>query len=339
MPFRKASLFCFGLWAGTALSASVTDCRSINDPAKRLACYDALGEDAAVPAPPPSDPVAGGGPPPAKHQLGSSLSERWELDPEDKQGTFIFRPYRSVYVLPVRWMNSPNNTPQSPNPTNSSSADLNLQNIEAKFQISFKTKLWQNIFSSPVDFWFGYTQRSFWQVYNKEESSPFRETNYEPELFFTIPSDLRLGSLGWRYTNLGMVHQSNGRADPYSRSWNRLYAAFGFESGDWAFQIRPWLRIKEDAAKDNNPDIENYAGRGDAALIYKHDGHIVTLSGNHSLRGGDENHGGLQVEWAFPIAGYLRGHVQAFTGYGESLIDYNHRQSSIGLGVSLVEAL
>ena len=55
------------------------------------------------------------------------------------------------------------------------------------------------------------------------------------------------------------------------------------------------------------------------------------------VRGGERSHGSLQLDWGFPLDGPMRGHVQVFSGYGESLIDYNHRSTYVGLGISLTE--
>jgi len=91
-------------------------------------------------------------------------------------------------------------------------------------------KLVEKAFSSPADLWFGYTQRSFWQAYNTDASSPFGESNYEPELMAVLPLN-------------------------------------------------------------------------------------------------------LQGSWAFPLHSNIKGYVQLFTGYGDSLINYNAPQQTIGAGV------
>ncbi|WP_342315609.1 phospholipase A [Lysobacter sp. FW306-1B-D06B] len=268
---------------------------------------------------------------------GSLLDSRWELAKDSKLGTWNFRAYKPVYLLPAFWSSDPNETPSSPNPNNTVNTPLGLDSLEAKFQLSFKTKAWENIFGDNGDLWMAYTQSSHWQVYNAEESRPFRETNYEPEVMLTFRNNYHLGGWNGRLLGIGVNHQSNGRADPLSRSWNRVIGLIGLDRENWALTVRPWWRVKESANDDNNRDIEDYIGRGDATLVYVRGGHQFSLMGRHSLRGGDRSHGALQFDWGFPISNNLRGHLQVFDGYGESLIDYNHKATYIGLGVSLFE--
>ncbi|TCB33712.1 phospholipase [Acinetobacter sp. ANC 4910] len=266
----------------------------------------------------------------------SLLDKRWELSPDSKLGTWNIRAYKPVYLLPVFWSSKKNEFPDSPNPRNTVDEDQNLKSTEAKFQISLKTKAVENLFGDNGDIWVGYTQSSRWQVYNEDESRPFRETNYEPEASLMFRTNYEILGLNARLFGITLNHQSNGRSDPLSRSWNRAILNLGFERDNFALMIRPWYRFDENAKDDNNPDIKDYMGRGDITAFYRKDDHDFSLMLRHSLKGGDDSHGAVQFDWSFPIHGKLRGQFQLFDGYGESLIDYNHRATYVGLGVSLL---
>lgn len=334
------------------------DCRPVAADAERLACYDraidaarsaaagtapvvpaqaAVVRPAPAPTPATTPATATAAAPAEPRRKGNSLTDRWELDPGDRGGTFAISAYKPVYALPAVVADGVNRTPRSANPLNTVNGQLTMDRTEAKFQLSFKTKLAQGLFGDNGDIWGGYTQSSRWQVYNADLSRPFRETNYEPEVMLVLRTDY--SALGWngRLLGLGVNHQSNGRSQPFSRSWNRVIAMWGIERGDWSLVVRPWWRLQETAAVDDNPGIENYIGRADLLLTRAWGAHLVSLQLRHSLRSGDRSRGSAELDWAFPIAGNLRGHVQLFSGYGESLIDYNFRQSRLGIGVSLIE--
>ncbi|WP_374574966.1 phospholipase A [Acinetobacter sp.] len=268
----------------------------------------------------------------------SMLDRRWELSQDSKLGTWNIRGYQPVYLMPGYWTSDKNERPSSPNPSNTVQPDQEqqLKSMEAKFQLSLKTKAVENLFGDNGDVWVGYTQSSRWQVYNEAESRPFRETNYEPEASLVFRTNYEMLGLNWRMLGLTLNHQSNGRSDPLSRSWNRVILNLGFERDDFALMLRPWYRIGEDSADDNNPDITDYVGRGDLTAFYRWKEHDFSLMLRHSLKGGDNSHGAVQFDWTFPISGKLRGQVQLFDGYGESLIDYNHRATYVGIGVSLM---
>ena len=269
---------------------------------------------------------------------GSMLDSRWELAKDSKLGLFNLRAYKPVYLFPVFWTSRTNTMPASSRSGQQVGDEpLPLDEVEAKFQLSFKTKVAENLFGDNGDLWTAYTQSSRWQVYNGEESRPFRETNYEPEVMLVFRNSYSL--LGWhgRMVAVGINHQSNGRADPISRSWNRVVLNLGLDRDDWALNVRPWWRIPDGERADENPGIEDYVGRADATLVRRWNGHEFALMARHSLRSGEHAHGALQFDWGFPISRSFRGHLQVFDGYGESLIDYNHRATYLGLGISLLE--
>jgi len=276
-------------------------CVAIGTEAERLACYDvALGRaptDGQVSAEAQTVPVAGVPPAPVSVPR-SLLDSRWELSPESKLGTFGMRAYQPVYVLPWASSRAANQSPSSPSHPAEGSEDLDK--AELKFQISLKTKIWQGVFGHTGDLWVGYTQSSRWQIYDTQHSRPFRESDYEPEALLVFGT--RYHFLGWdgRLLAVGLNHKSNGREDPRSRSWNRVTASLGLERGGWTVTLRPWWRIPEAAGDDDNPDIENYAGRADLLVIRHIRSHEFSILSRHSLRGGDRSRGALEVDWAFP---------------------------------------
>jgi phospholipase A1 len=268
-----------------------------------------------------------------------SLSERWDLiRPTNKKQLFKFEPYKPIYILFANYTSDINQQPTSENPNNTVPIPLELNQVELKFQISFKTKVLQNIFGEKIggDFWIAYTQSSRWQVYNGTKSRPFRETNYEPEMLFILPTKYKLFGLNGVYSGVSLTHQSNGRANPLSRSWNRIIFHVGLEANNWSVIFKPWIRISEDMETDDNPHIENYIGRAELLVAYKHKKHQVSFRGRHSLNGGVNNRGSVQFDYAAHLYNNLKIYTQVFHGYGESLIDFNHKQTTIGIGLSLV---
>lgn len=337
-------------------------CAAIETDAQRLACYDrASGRDnlpaaqkkintttqavnpqgGTVFSHEPSKSVAANtqadAGQPAEVAPLSLLDSRWELSPESKLGTFNLRGYKPITVMPFFASSNQNREPSSPNPLNTVDTPQYLDNIEGKFQLSLKTKIWQGVFGDAGDLWVGYTQSSRWQLYNEQESRPFRETDYEPELMLMFNTNYEVAGWDGRLLGIGLNHQSNGQSDPLSRSWNRVMGYIGFERENWTVMLRPWWRIPEGGTSDNNPDISNYVGRADMQIIREWNGQEFGLMLRHSLRGGSESHGAAQFTWAFPIAGNLRGYMELFKGYGESLIDYNHNATYLGVGLSLLD--
>ncbi len=332
-------------------------CRSITDATARLACYDAAAAAAATRTPlkaPESAPTSPAQAPAAtapadegRSAPGSQLvatgtlaggqsliAQRWELEDRYKAGTFRFTFYRPNYILPGVWSDEVNDAPSTPTqPTFVPPAPLDK--VEAEFQISFKMKMWEDMFGGPSALWLGYTQKSFWQVYNEELSRPFRETNYEPELIWTLPTDYEVFGLKGRLLAFGLVHQSNGRGDPLSRSWNRVYGMVALERGPFVMQIKPWYRLSEDGHEDDNPDITDYIGDAEFLFFYKwRQDYTATLRYRTTFKS-NPSWGSAQLDLRFPITSDLKGYFQVFSGYGESLIDYNFRKTAVGLGVSI----
>ena len=209
-----------------------------------------------------------------------------------------------------------------------------LEEEELVFQISGKLPLWRDMFSKNMDLYFGYTQKSWWNVFSDSEgtSKPFRETNYEPEVFARYYGGPRM-PFGGRVVGLdaGYVHESNGRVEFLSRSWDRIMGRAAFDYGDLAFLLRAWYAFEE---SDDNPSMHRYYGYGDLRAIWAPNKNTITAM----FRPGTEKYA-FELTWSRQITDVLRIYAQWFNGYGESLLDYNVRTNRFGIGIAMTDFL
>jgi phospholipase A1 len=338
--------------AGQPLSAQ--DCALIRDGLQRLACFDEVYqpdlardnasteqrqriESATEALPPIKRNIKGGlNSPGADDETAvmSSILDRY-LEAEEALFSFSgsFIRHRPNYILPVTWSDHPNQAPTSPR-LGVTGYDYDLKQEEAKYQISFKVPLFTGLMDKRTTLWFGYTQKSFWQLYNQDESAPFRETNYEPELFLRYQPDWNIGPGRLDTLYVGINHQSNGQAEPRSRSWNRIVGMGTYTYKRWLFMVKPWIRLPEGSTDDNN-DIESYLGHGSYHAVYKlTEDRTFSLKLLNNLRISD-NRTSVEFGYSFPIGEAIKGFVHYYNGYGESLIDYNERIQRIGVGIML----
>ncbi|MFT5642632.1 MAG: phospholipase A1 [Janthinobacterium sp.] len=329
-------------------------CAVIGNASARLSCYDALANaepanvsateeteateatvtaqqaapgvtpsSAALPSAAPSRAAPSSAAP--SESTISRTVQRWELEAAAKRGKFAFRPHRDNYLLLANYSNAYNEATFA----EASTGGVTAQHVELTYQLSFKMKMAEQIAGSPVDLWFGYTQKSFWQAYNRAASSPFRETNYQPELMAVVPLRFAFAGIDLRYLNFGLVHQSNGQTGTLSRSWNRVYTELGVERGNFSLAGRIWRRLDNAKSDDDNPDILDFMGHSDVQATYRARGHEYSMTARHNF---SSAHGSIQAGWAFPVSNNLKGYLQLFSGYGQSLIDYNTSQKSLGAG-------
>jgi len=268
-----------------------------------------------------------------------AISSRIIKERQTEFEPYVITPHRINYILPAVTTNTINKGAYS----TFDGYEENLEDVEAKFQLSFKVPLnYDSMLVEGDGLYFGFTLQAWWQIYADNISKPFRETNYQPELFYLAPLDWHPfgGNTGFV---VGIEHQSNGRAQDLSRSWNRVYANLLYEKNSFALSFRPWIRLSEDPKTfpfdpngDDNPDIEDFLGSSELGMVYKWSDLEFSFGTRGSLSTGK---GSAEFGITFPLWGKLRGYATGFTGYGESLIDYNYSQTRFGLGIALNNVL
>jgi phospholipase A1 len=220
------------------------------------------------------------------------------------------------------------------------------RNTQAKYQISVKFDLWPTPGRHTV--YLAYSQKSLWDIYNY--SVPFRETNYNPEVFYahyhSVPREEPSPGCGWFSERAGFEHESNGGSVASSRSWNRLFIDLRLACRrDHAYVVslaRVWLPF----TLDDNPDILQTLGYGELGFTAgMEDPNRPWLNGVGSLalRKGTSAtlaKGSVQVDVRYRLFGIGWPYTpffwsQLFVGYGETLLTYNEPTTSFRIGFGL----
>ncbi|MFZ2389558.1 MAG: phospholipase A [Polaromonas sp.] len=344
----NAQLACFQQWADTQLPANTPPASMTTAPAN-----PATGQPATeiLLLPSLNTEAPDGKPLGCRNTQYSELSRFWELQRGTDCDTFAIRGYRPISLAFVM---SGGVHPQPSSPSESASVPQPYKHAETKIQLSIRTKIAKGLIKSGQSdeddhdsLWFGYTQQSYWQLFSAGLSRPFRTTDHEPEIVYIYPHQIALpGGWNYRLSGLGLVHQSNGQAGLLSRSWNRTYLMGAAEKvlgpeSSLSLQGRIWDRLRESPADDENPGIENYVGRAELTGRWQiNKANTLGLTLRHSLR--SEAKGSTRIDWMMaptssPTYTGLRYHVQLFSGYGDSMLDYNRRRNVLSVGLSLVD--
>lgn len=269
------------------------------------------------------------------------VDKRREETEKSETNRFSLQAYRPNYLLPVTYNTNPNQNiikqfGEVDDELNGESFDY----IEAKFQLSFRFSIARGVIFDNDLLWIGYTQLSMWQVYNGDASAPFRETNYEPEVVWTVPLDWNIFGMKLDYLGVSLNHQSNGQYNFLSRSWNRLIGMGVLSRGNFAANFRVWHRFYEAPDSDDNPQITKYMGNFDLTLAYKFSSdYLLSLVIRNNLRRQSENKGMLELNFNFPTGSSIKGYAQVVSGYGETLIDYDRYLTRVGIGIVLIDWL
>ncbi|HIP20920.1 MAG TPA: phospholipase [Sulfurimonas sp.] len=242
---------------------------------------------------------------------------------------FGLKPYKTNYLLPYGYAETPYTTNV---PT------LEYKNIEAELQVSLMLQVGHNLLGLREKYYVSYTHQAFWQIYI--ESAPFRETTYNPEGFVVFPIEDTTSIFGLRSLKFTLAHKSNGQPDTsevvfannqnlgnLSRSINYVKSTLRLQHDTLVTDISAWVPI---ASLDDNPDIMDYMGYTSVKFTYFLDDNMFTFKTRGNI---STSKGAIELTYSHPLI-HNNLYVKFFSGYMESLVDYNRKVTKLSVGFS-----
>lgn len=200
-------------------------------------------------------------------------------------------------------------------------------NSDVKFQLSIAQRLTKSKLPFDTYLFLQYTQKAFWNVFQK--SFPMKDLNYNPGIGLGHLIVYHNKYIGKGY--LMFEHESNGRDSTASRSWNKvtLGAAIAL-TRNWEVQFKTWIPIVDGKY---NKDLLKYNGIFQMAANYRTDnrrfncGLILTKRKTWTSFN-------TQVELSYKFNNNENQYffLQYYNGYGESLLEYNKFKSMLRVG-------
>lgn len=203
---------------------------------------------------------------------------------------------------------------------------------EVKFQFSVKMNIFRDLFYG-VGAYFGYTQKSFFQMYSPKISSPFRDSDYMPEIMLYKPLNIPLFGGEIYNVRFGFKHNSNGEmSDERSRGVDMIMAEMMYKINDFKLTLEAWAYIRKDP-----PDIDKYLGYSNLILEYDFLTHNnIRLTISNLVQNYAKYKGNVLLEYKYNFSRFAI-YVQYFYGYADNDLEYNIKKHGIGVGVAVAK--
>ena len=202
-------------------------------------------------------------------------------------------------------------------------------NSDVKFQISLAIRLTNNTLPLGTYLFLMYTQKAFWNVF--EKSLPMHDINFNPGIGLSRPFFYNGRYIG--KVSLILEHESNGKDGQASRSWNKVSLSGSALINEWLMvHSKFWIPIVDG---QNNRDILRYSGIWQTGFVAHTPNKNLSLGVTLVKRAGWNLNFNTIVDfiWRVSPKTNLNLLLQYYNGYGENMIDYNQFHSRLRVGI------